>query len=333
MTVSQPTSVLRPLRGTLLALALAAGLAAPGAAVERWVPLGPSGGIVRDLIPAPSDRQRVVAITSEAGLGLFRSRDAGRSWQSIRQGLDGAGVITVAVAPRDPDFLVASTGSYRIWHSRDGGATWNPAARPPRTEDGGGVQTFHLLFATSGARRIYAGTERGIWRSLDGGATWDSWGLPKVFVNAIAHDPAAPATWYASGSQSIDSPNHGVFRSDDGGRTWNLAASAGGPDLYQPERLFFHAGALYAQWGGVLYRSTDGAATWSLAAHLPALSASDFALASSGKIYAATELGIYTSADGATWSPPLATSTDQAAPGDKISRLALLPGEPGSPGG
>ena len=314
----------------LFAFALAAGLsvwaapASPARAAERWVPLGPSGGLVRDLAQAPSDRNRLYAITEEAATGLFRSRDGGLSWQAIDLALDHTGYITVSVAPRDPDFVLLSSGSGRIWRSRDGGTTWTAAVRPPRIEEGE-LQAYQMFFAPGTEKRIYAATPRGIFRSLDGGSTWDSWALPNVFVIALARNPAVPGSWFASGYGATET-ERGVFRSDDGGKTWSRAASVGIPSLDAPGRLYFHSGVLHAQWNGVLYRTTDGAATWSLVARPPTFFAYDYALSRSGSIYAATERGVYSSTDGVTWSPPdVPPGIDQAVPGDVVFRLALLP--------
>ncbi|HXU31110.1 MAG TPA: hypothetical protein VN851_11080 [Thermoanaerobaculia bacterium] len=322
---ASPHRGLRFLNVAFLALALGGGLASPVAAAERWVPLGPSGGQVRLLAQATSDPAHLYLATEPSG--LFGSRDGGRSWQSIRRGFNGGGLQHLAVAPGDPDVVLAATYGdspfYQVWHTEDGGATWAPAARPPGS-DGTALMAQDLLIDPVDPRTAYAATERGIFRSLDGGSTWDSWALPDVQTSVIARDPAAPATWLAWGSDRRDF-HTALFRSDDGGSAWTEIPISPSDS---PERLFFRAGTLYAQRSGALYRSTDGALTWSLAARLPTLAAYDFAIAPSGTIYAAAEPGVYSSTDGVNWSPPETTFPDQASPKDGVFRLAVVSGGP-----
>src|SRR6185503_9959026 len=53
--------------------------------------------------------------------GLFRSRDAGQTWQHA--GLDGHTVWDLAIAPDDPTTLFATTQPASVFQSRDGGRT------------------------------------------------------------------------------------------------------------------------------------------------------------------------------------------------------------------
>jgi photosystem II stability/assembly factor-like uncharacterized protein len=308
-----------------IALALGATLAASAPAAEHWVTLGPSGGQVSLLAQGTSDPQRLYATTEPSG--LFSSRDGGRSWQSIRSGFHGGYVLRLAVAPSEPNSVLATTYGdspfYQVWHTEDGGATWTPAARPPEG-DGQSLGVQDLLIDSVDPRTAYAATDRGIFRSLDGGSTWDSWALGNVETAVIAQDPGAPANWFVAAFDPSTSRG-AIYRSDDGGATWREAP----PNPFgQPERLFFRAGNLFAQKEGALYRSTDGAANWSLPARLPTLTALDFAVAPSGTIYAATETGVYSSANGTSWSPPEVFSTDQASPKDGLSHLAVVAGGP-----
>ncbi|HXU34051.1 MAG TPA: hypothetical protein VN851_26055 [Thermoanaerobaculia bacterium] len=327
MTAPNPNPKVRTLGRALLTLLVAAGLSSSAQAAPHWVSIGPVGGAVNRLAQAPSDPLRLYAVTFPAG--LFGSRDGGISWQSINRGLEGREVRHLAIDPANPDVVLANTQGgdpyFQVWRSENGGATWVPSAKPPQG-DGFYLETYDTLFDSLAPRTVYAATAFGIYRSLDGGSSWDSWALPELVTIAIARDPAAPAVWFASG-QATSGSEYGLYRSDDGGITWHATPRTGAPESTLPDRLFFRAGALYAVWSGALYRSTDGASTWSLAARLPTISANDFRFSPSGKIYAATYLGVYSSTDGVHWSPAETTSTEQSSPRDSIVGVAPMPGD------
>ncbi|MEP7011304.1 MAG: hypothetical protein ABJC13_13360, partial [Acidobacteriota bacterium] len=320
----------RPFAFALLPVALAAGLASPTFGVERWTPFGPVGGVVSQLVQAGSQKERLYAATDPAG--AFRSSDGGLSWQPIGREFQSHSVRHLAVDPKHPEVVLADVYSgnsnFQIWRSENGGTSFVPAARSPRSPIRLPLETLDLLYDATTPRAVFAATDGGIFRSVDGGSTWDSWALADLALRAIARNPAAPAVWYAA-TKAPTGLDGTIYRSTDGGLTWLPTPSTGGPVTdtpNSPDRLFFRAGALYARWNGALYRSTDGAATWTLAAQLETLPANDFAFSPSGSIYAATATGVYSSADGAHWSPPEVATTDQSSPGDSVASLALLPG-------
>ncbi len=81
--------------------------------------------------------------------GLFLSRDDAENWEA--RGLADADLFTVAVSPRDPDWLVATdkTGLF-LYESFDGGDTWT-THQPHRSS-----RIRHLAFAPDG--RLWAGS-------------------------------------------------------------------------------------------------------------------------------------------------------------------------------
>jgi len=325
----QANSGLHPFARAFFALVTIAGISSSVRAAPHWVSIGPVGGVVTQLTQAPSDPLRLYSSTYPSG--IYRSRDGGRSWQSTGSGFEGLEVRRIGVDPTNPDVVLAEVQGgnpyFQIWRSEDAGTTWTASVKPPKA-DGFFRETYDLLFDATTSATVYAGTSGGVFRSLDGGSTWEPWALSDLLVVAIAQNPAFPAVRFATGRPLTGLPG-GIFKSTDGGVTWTAAPSTGGPGFEGlPTRLFFRAGAFYAVWNGALYRSTDGANSWNLAARLSTVgAANDFRFSPSGKIFAATFTGVYSSTDGAHWSPAETTSLEQASPGDSIAGLAALPGD------
>jgi len=133
---------------------------------------------------------------------LMVSPDAGRQWANRTP---PAALYDLAIDPRDPDHIVAST-ERGVFSSADAGETWRP-----RRDDRAG------LLAWPAADRLYLVDGRGqVQRSADGGRAWQPigsiGGQPVAF---IAHG----ADLYVALADST------VKRSSDGGANWMVRAS------------------------------------------------------------------------------------------------------------
>lgn len=224
----------------------------------------------------------------DAGTGLRRSSDGGRTWTAAR-GVDGH-VRTVAADPRRPRTVYAGTTS--VFRSDDGGVTWRRASR--------GLPRFDLrgIAVPRGARgRVFAVSDLGIHRSTDAGGRWTR--VSDADARSVIADPAHPG-------QVMVGTSRGVIRSRGDGTTWAPAlrglrgttitsAVAIGP---APARL------LAAVEGDGVYVSADGGATWTYGAQPPGLApdlAADPDLATA--VLATTDRGVFRSDDGGgTWS-------------------------------
>jgi photosystem II stability/assembly factor-like uncharacterized protein len=209
---------------------------------------------------APSDPNVVYVGTGEAnirgnvspGAGIFRSTDAGKTWQHVWKQVGQIG--TMAVDPRNPDVAFAAVlghafGPNRergLYRTTDGGATWN---RVLFKDDETGCSDVcidpnnpRVIFAGfwQACRRPWELTSGGpgsdLFVSRDGGETWDSLkpgkggdkanpdrkgggkGLPEGVWGkiGIAVAPSNSQRVYAV----IEADKGGLFRSDDGGETW-----------------------------------------------------------------------------------------------------------------
>ena len=266
---------------------------------------------VTDLKVDPESSNVVLATTD---VGLFRSSDAGNSWQAV----------PLAGAAGDTFFFMWSL-------ARVGPSTWlatGQQANPARPSS-----------AAQNAAQL------SLWRSTDDGGTWTlaNSALPGGQAQAstagrgtlatAASTLVQPATARVfllaaslKGDQQLD-----LFRSDDGGLTFNaLGLNANGtphnPNGDQPDLNLGHAQAWYNQAltvdaaepdlvfaGGdlSLLRSSDGGNSWEVlsnwlpvpqALNLPYIHADlhSIALGADGAVYVGSDGGISVSADART---------------------------------
>jgi photosystem II stability/assembly factor-like uncharacterized protein len=259
----------------------------------RWRLLGPHrGGRVLAVAGIPGDPATFYFGAVDGG--VWRTANAGVTWEPLFDGQPIASIGAMAVAASDPRILYIGTGEASI-----------------RSD------------ITYGA---------GVFKSADGGAHWQALGLAETrHIGKVLVDPRNPGVVLVAALGHAYGPNaeRGVFRSTDGGRTWtkvlyrdpdtgaiDLAADPENPDLiyaalWQARRTPWEQYQPDEGPGSGLYKSTDGGATWApLTGHgLPAGPVGRIGLATGrgGRVYALIgagggEGGLYRSDDrGATW--------------------------------
>jgi hypothetical protein len=218
------------------------------------------------------------------GDGVYRSRDAGRTWQ--RMGLPRSEHIgRILVDPRDGNRVLvaaegplwAAGGERGVYRSIDGGATWTPVLQ---IDENTGVTDLEfdpanpdVVYAAAYQRRRHVwgflggGPGSGLWKSGDNGKTWRplKTGLPSGDMGkiGIAVTPADPSLVYATIEAGEE--ERGFYRSRDRGESWekrNSYISGGtGPHYYQEiEASPLDAGRVY-QMDVFLHVTRDGGAT------------------------------------------------------------------------
>jgi len=216
------------------------------------------------------------------GDGLYRSRDAGRSWLDVSNGLKSGNIYSLNAVSVGGQFRVyAGTEPAHLHISSDLGDTWEelPALRDvpsvPNWTFPGPPHEAHvknLAFDPRSPDTIYAAIEvGGLLRSTDGGRSWQELSGFYEDVHRIALRPSAP-------DQITLSTGNGIWQSLDNGNSWkqltDRSTRIAYPDalVIHPENndLIFTAGAISnpGSWREThtadarVGRSRDGARTW-----------------------------------------------------------------------
>jgi photosystem II stability/assembly factor-like uncharacterized protein len=212
----------------------------------KWRNIGPAnmGGRISDIQALDND-YRYVVVASASG-GVWKSTNAGTSWQPIFDDYPSASIGAVALFQKDSSIIWVGTGESNVRNS----VAWGDGVY--KSTDGGktfknmGLKDTHhiakvvthpsdpdvVYVAAQGHLWGHSG-ERGLYKTSDGGKTWIKLknGLPddgKTGCTHIQINPQDPEVLYAAFWERLrrpyrfDSggPNGGLFRSQDGGQSW-----------------------------------------------------------------------------------------------------------------
>src|SRR5579875_112194 len=269
----------------------------------RWRGIGPyRGGRVSAVAGDPVDP--LTFYFGCGGGGVWRTRSGGTLWENVSDGFFGtASVGALAVAPSDPNVVVAGTGEANIrgnvsygdgvYRSTDGGRTWRRLGLAdtrhigrvrihPRDED--------VFYVAALGHAFGPNDERGVYRTCDGGRSFERVLFVDQDTGAIdlCMDPANPRVMYAAMWQVRRSPHNlcsggpgsGLYRTADGGDSWERISDGEGFPKGVLGRIGVAAsggcpGRVYAlveaAEGGGMLRSDDGGRSWKLVSDKRAL--------------------------------------------------------------
>ena len=212
-----------------------------------WRNLGPfragawTVGVAVPESPAKAHRDIIYAALRSGG--VWKSEDAGITFQPVFDGQKIYSIGAIAVAPSDANTVWVGTGD------------------------------------NSATRSAYWGD--GVYKSTDGGKTWRNMGLKDTqhIARIVIHPTNPDIVWVAAlGHLATPNTERGVFKTTDGGKTWKrvlyIGDTTGAVDLVRDPR---NPDVLYAAtyehqrlaWvihdggpGTGIYKTTDGGATW-----------------------------------------------------------------------
>jgi hypothetical protein len=206
----------------------------------------------------------------------------------------GAGLIlhSILLDPADRDRLWVGMSAVGVFHSADGGASWEPRNvgtrndyLPDRYPEFG--QCVHSIALAPGRPdRLYQQNHCGMYRSEDGAKTWESIeaGLPSTFGFPAAAHPRDADTLYLfplNGDQVGRYAPDGrvaVWRTRDAGASWqDLRAGLPQENAYltvlrqaMATDALDPAGVYFGTTSGAVFASADEGESWDcIARHLP----------------------------------------------------------------
>ncbi len=260
----------------------------------HWREIGPALPGGRTANVAGSAKNPNLYYVGAAGGGVWKTTDAGITWQPVFDKEPVASIGDVAIDPNNDQTVWVATGEGNprndvipgagIYKSTDGGKTWKLMGLEktrsitrvlidPRDSN-------HVIVAALGDV-FAASADRGVFVTDDGGKTWtktlyvsDRSGASDVAMNAknpsvifagMWHFERKPWTTVSGGEDD------GLYKSTDGGKTWARLTGHGLPDgttgriglaiaPSDPNRVY----ALIESNKGILWRSDDGGNNWTM---------------------------------------------------------------------
>jgi photosystem II stability/assembly factor-like uncharacterized protein len=203
--------------------------------------------------------------------GLYRSTDAGRSWDQrpmeIAESCPNVGI------PRPTGIAVDPTDHRNVWvglevdglrRSTDGGDTWTKVNGAIPNPD-----VHSVLVAAGPPKAVFTVVNDDVWRSIDDGKTWQPararQTFPWHYPRSIAVKPNDSKTIFLTLGDSTPGRVGTVMRSRDAGATWESLGFPVQPNsaiwtvcipAAEPDLMFV------ASRYGYLYRSEDGGDSW-----------------------------------------------------------------------
>ena len=228
-----------------------------------------------------------------AGGGVWKTQDAGSTWEPISDGYFGGSIGAIAVSESDPNIIYVGEGEqtlrgnvssgHGMWKSSDAGETWKYLGLPKSEH------ISRIRIHPENPEIVYVGVignlwkpnpERGLYKTNDGGMTWEKilYVSDKAGIGDLILDPNNSRIIYATTWQMkrngyrMDSggPDSKIFRSYDSGKTWEDISEFNGLPSFpwgivgvaispvNSKRIWV---MVEADNGG-LFRSDDGGNNW-----------------------------------------------------------------------
>lgn len=216
--------------------------------------------------------------------GLYKSTDAGKTWEKILYINEKAGCADITIDPSNTNIIYATTWEFRrmpylfnsgglgsgVYKSMDAGKTWKELKNGLPPKPFGRVALALAPSAPNNLLAIVEAKETGLYISSDGGETWKQQSATAnitarpFYFSVIKVDPNDPKRVYR--------PAFNFAYSDDGGYSFTDASGDGGWVHSDMHALWINpknTNQLYVGTDGGVYLSLDRGATWMFLQNLP----------------------------------------------------------------
>jgi photosystem II stability/assembly factor-like uncharacterized protein len=192
--------------------------------------------------------------------GVFRSKDAGDSWERMSPAnhADIKNIESVAIDPKDPNVVYAGTW-HLAWKTADGGANWQHINKGMVDDS----DVFSIIVDHSNPANVFASACSGIYKSVTAGEQFSKiQGIPFSArrTRVLHQDPSNPNIVYAGTTE-------GLWKTMDLGKTWKRVSN---PEIVVNDVLVDPRNSsrvlLATDRSGIL-ASNDGASTWTASNH------------------------------------------------------------------
>jgi photosystem II stability/assembly factor-like uncharacterized protein len=258
-----------------------------------WRNIGPFRGGRSCAVTGVPNKPNLFYFGSTGG-GVWRTTDAGNTWENISDGFFGGSIGAIAVSTSDNNVIYAGEGEktvrgnvssgFGIWKTVDGGRTWEKAGLE-NTRLTGRIRIHpnnpDIVFVAAMGDLFKDSEDRGVYKTTDGGKSWKRVLFSDAGSGAVdlTFDPANPRIMYASTwtvrrtPYSLSSGGAGskLWKSTDNGETWKeISKNPGFPSGLlgiigvtvspaNPNRVW---AIVENEADGGVYRSDDAGANW-----------------------------------------------------------------------
>jgi len=231
----------------------------------------PSECNVRALTVYPDNPHRILAGTD---VGLYRSEDAGATWDNLDAPTDGIQIWSVAVDAADPETIFVGTRP-DAFRSRDGGKSWEALSLGVTLPCPIGIpRTTNMIVDPRDHHIVWAGIEvDGVYQSRDGGDSW--FHLPALGPDPFHGDIHGLALRTGQQTAVYATSPFGIATSMDEGENWKYHYF---PKFHEadnrsycrgvmlkaddPNTIFVGNGDSIPGVTGTIQRSKDGGQSW-----------------------------------------------------------------------